>query len=104
MLGAHVKLQPVLVSEYSELFELLVVQVKVEGREIRVITGYGPQENLKADQIMPFFSKLEEEIVSAKLANKSIIIQMDGNSKLGKEVILNDPKEQSPNGAILAEL
>ena len=53
---------------------------------------------------MPFFSKLEEEIVSAKLANKSIIIQMDGNSKLGKEVILNDPKEQSPNGAILAEL
>ena len=75
MLGAHVRLQPVLISEYSETFEMLVVQVKVEGREIRVITGYGPQENIKADKAMPFFSKLEEEIVSTKLANKSIIIQ-----------------------------
>ena len=74
MLGAHVKLQPNLISEYSETFEMLVVQVRVEGREIRIITGYGPQENLKADKTMPFFSKLEEEVVSAKLANKSIII------------------------------
>ena len=104
MLGAHVKLQPVLISEYSETFELLVVQVKVEGREIRLITGYGPQENQTTDKTMPFFSKLEEEIVCAKLANKSVIIQMDANSKLGREVIPNDPKNQSPNGAILSDI
>ena len=104
MLGAHVKLQPVLINEYSETFEMLVVQVRVEGKEIRVITGYGPQENLKPDKTMPFFSKLEEEVVSAKLANKSIIIQIDANSKLGKSVIPKDPKDQSPNGAILADI
>jgi hypothetical protein len=104
MIGAHVKLQPVLVSEYSETFEMLVIQVRVDGREIRVITGYGPQENIKADKAMPFFSKLEEEIVSAKLANKSIIIQLDANSKLGKNVIPKDPKDQSPNGAVLADI
>ena len=104
MLGVHVKLKPVLISEYSDTFEMLVVQVKVEGKEIRVITGYGPQENLTTDKVMPFFSKLEEEIVSAKLANISVIIQMDANSKLGKELIPNDPKEQSPNGAILSEI
>ena len=40
MLGVHVKLQSVLISEYSDTFEMLVVRVKVEGREIRVITGY----------------------------------------------------------------
>ena len=104
MLGAHVKLQPVLISEYSETFEMLVVKVKVEGREIRLITGYGPQENQTADKTMPFFSKLEEEIVCAKLANKSVIIQMDANSKLGKEVIPGDPKNQSPNGEIVSDI
>ena len=104
MLGAHVKLQPVLINEYSETFEMLVVQVKVEGREIRVITGYGPQENIKTEKAMPFFSKLEEEIISAKLANKSIIIQLDANSKLGKNVIPKDTKDQSPNGAVLADI
>ena len=104
MLGAHVMLQPILISEYNEEFEMLVVQVKVEGREIRVITGYGPQENQKSEKIMPFFTKLEEEIVSAKLAKKSLIIQMDANSKLGKEIIPNDPREQSPNGVILCDI
>ena len=103
MLEAHMKLQPVLISEYSETFEMLLVQVRVEGREIRVITGYGPQENLTADKTMPFLSKLEEEVVSAKLANKSIIIQVDAYSKLGKHVIPKDPKEQIPNGAVLAD-
>ena len=53
---------------------------------------------------MPFFTKLEEEIVSAKLANKAIIIQMDANSKLGKEIVPNNPKEQSQNGKVLAEI
>ena len=53
---------------------------------------------------MPFFSKLEEEVVSAKLPNKSIIIQIDANSKLGESVIPKDPKEQTPDGAVLADI
>ena len=79
----------------------MTIQIKAS-KEARVIVGYGPQENLPTVQRMPFFATLEEEIVSAKLANKSIIIQMDANSKLGKELIPNDPKDQSPNGAVLA--
>ena len=104
MLGAHLTLQPILISEYNEDFEMLVIQVKVEATEIRVITGYGPQENQKRDKIMPFFTKLEEESVSAKLAKKSLVIQMDANSKLGKEVIPHNPREQSTNGAILVDI
>ena len=104
MLGAHMKLHPILISEYSDTFEMLVVQIKVDGREVRVITGYGPQKNLSLDKIMPFFSKLEKEIISAKLANKSIIIQMDANSKLGNKIIPQDPNEQTPNGAVLSDI
>ena len=104
MMGIHVNLQPVLISEYSSTFELIVVQIKVKNKELRVITGYGPQENLSTKERMPFFTKLEEEIVSAKLANKSIIIQMDANSKLGNTIIPNDPKQQSQNGVVLAEI
>ena len=35
------------------------------------------------------------------MAGKSVIIQMDANSKLGKEIIPNNPKAQSPNGKVL---
>ena len=70
MIGVHMNLKPVLISEHSELFELLVVQVKYKGRDIRVMTGYGLQESPNPDLTMPFISKLEEEIISAKLGNK----------------------------------
>ena len=38
----------------------------------------------------------------AKVANLSIILQLDANSKLGKDYIKNDPHSQTPNGAVLA--
>ena len=104
MLGVHVSQKPVLISEYSEIFELLVVQVEVGRNQIRVMSGYGPQENLETDKRMPFFSVLEEEVVRAKVANKSIIIQLDANSKLGKDMIPGDPHDQTPNGAALAAI
>ena len=44
-IGAHKALNPVLIEEYSEDFELLVVEIKVNNKEIRIITGYGPQES-----------------------------------------------------------
>ena len=100
MLGVHVSLQPVLVSEYCDTFEMIVVEIKAS-KDVRLIVGYGPQENIPVAERMPFFATLEEEIVSAKMAGKSIIIQMDANSKLGKEIIPKDPKAQSPNGKVL---
>ena len=104
MLGVHVSHKPILISEYSDIFELLVVQVEVGSKGFRVMTGYGPQENVDPDKRMPFFAALEEEVVRARCANKSIIIQMDANSKLGKEFIPGDPHDQTPNGAALAAI
>ena len=74
MMGVHMDLNPILISEHSELFEMLVVQVTVDNKDFRIITGYGPQENIEISKRMPFFAKLEEEVLSAKLGNKSLVI------------------------------
>ena len=50
---------------------------------------------------MPFVATLEEDIMSAKMPGKSVIIQIDANSKLGKQIIQNYPNEQSQNGKVL---
>ena len=47
LIGVHKGLDPVLIEEYSEDFELLVVEVKFGGKDVRIISGYGPQENWK---------------------------------------------------------
>ena len=76
--------------------------MNVGGKEIRVISGYGPQECWSVEERMPFFQVLEEEISKAELAGKSIMIGFDANSKLGQDWIDQDPHQQSPNGRILA--
>ena len=53
---------------------------------------------------MPFFIALETEIEKAALADRSVIIEMDANAKLGKKYIKGDPHEISPNGQILAQI
>ena len=76
--------------------------ITVGRRDIRVISGYGPQESWKPEDKMPFFVSLEEEVPKAEIAGKPVIIGFDANSKLGPEWIINDPHSQSPNGEILA--
>ena len=101
MIGAHDSLSPILIKEYSEQFELLVIEITIQEKDVRVITGYGPQESWKSDDKMPFFQALEEEIAKAEIAGKSILIGLDANSKLGPEWITKDPHNQSHNGTIL---
>ena len=55
MLCVHVSHQPVLISEYCDKFEMIVVEIKVSNQDIRIIAAYGPQENLDVDERMPFF-------------------------------------------------
>ena len=104
MLGVHVGLEPVLIRECSETFELIVVEIKVCNTSMRVITGYGPQENWLEDEKMPFFSALEEEIAAAELEGKEVVITMDANSKLGSKYIEGDPHPMSDNGKILESI
>ena len=72
LIGAHKSHDPILIEEYLDEFELLVVDVTIGGKE--------------------------EEIVKAKSSNKLVYIQMDANSKLGPDMIKGDPHAQSDNG------
>ena len=47
---------------------------------------------------------LETGVEKAKLAGKSILIEMDANAKLGKQYIPKGRHEMSPNGTILASI
>ena len=47
---------------------------------------------------------LETEIVKARMSGKSVIIEIDSNSKLGSQYIPNDPHPISPNGKMLARV
>ena len=102
MLGIHKTLEPVLIEEYSDNFELIVTKIKVGNKEIRVMTGYGPQETWTDDEKIPSFIALEEEVTKANSTNKSIVIELDANSKLGRNYIEGDQKPMSANGVILS--
>ena len=45
LVACHKDLNPKLIEEYDDEFELPVVEIKLKGKQIRVISGYGPQEN-----------------------------------------------------------
>ena len=102
MIAVHHDLNPKLIEEYDDEFELLVVEIKTVEESIRVISGYGPQENWEEERRLPFFIALETEIEKATLAGKTVIIEMDANSKLGPNYIPEDPHDMTPNGALLA--
>ena len=90
MLGVHVGLEHVLISEYSEAFELLVVEVKEGNTEIGVFTGYGPQESWAESDKTAFYNALDEEIAPAEIEGKSVLIAFDANAKFGPVVIQGD--------------
>ena len=85
----HQDFNPKLIEEYNDPFELLIVEIEVDKRSIRVITGCGPQENWEESRRLSFFIALEAEIVKSELAGKAVIIEMDANSKLGEKYIPN---------------
>ena len=101
IIGAHKCLKPILIQEYSEEFELIVIEINVQGKQICVMSGYGPQETWSLEKIMPFFGALEEEISKAELAGRSVMVCFDANSKMGPEYIPGDPHVMSENGKII---
>ena len=104
LIASHISLNPKLIESYEDEFELLVVDLDLKEKKIRVISGYGPQENWSEEKRRPFFVALETEIEKANLAGKSVIIELDANAKMGKKYISGDPHDISPNGLILAAI
>ena len=87
----HEDLNTKLIEEYSEPFELLVVEIELQDRNVRIMTGGGPQENWDEVKRTPFFIAIEAKVEKAHMAGRSVIIEIDSNSKLGNAYIPNDP-------------
>ena len=58
IIGIHESMEPILIEDYSDEFELLVVEVKISNREIRIISGYGPQEGWDEEDRIQFYLAL----------------------------------------------
>ena len=63
MLGIHVFTKPVLISEYSDTFELIMVEVRVATKCIIIITGYGPQDSWEFDLKMQLRLHYKENLL-----------------------------------------
>ena len=70
----------------------MVVESKIDDLKALIINGYGPQEGNEVEATN-FMNKIDFEVKSAKLAGALICIEIDANSKLGKDIIKGDPKE-----------
>ena len=67
--------------------EILIVQCRVGNFNLRIVNAYAPQEDETSGETVDFWTKIEEEIVAAKDNDCLIIVQLDGNAKVGKNVI-----------------
>ena len=67
--------------------EVLVVEAIVANSKVRFINAYGPQEDDKDEVKEAFYSRLDQETKSSKLAGAMICLEMDANAKLGSGII-----------------
>ena len=93
MIGINkdIEKEPVDVSPQDDEAKILVVEIELKDLPIRFLTAYGPQEEDNEDKINKFYNSLEEEIIACEERNCGLIIELDCNAKLGKNIIQGDP-------------
>ena len=104
MIACLSSLDPVLIYEGDAECEVLVVQVTLKSKPLRVIAGYGPQECSPAVVRETYRNTVEEQVECAYLAGCMVLIAEDANAKLGPELLSNDPHTISENGKLLAAM
>ena len=55
LIAIHEDLNPKLIEEYNNPFELLVVEIEVQNKSLAIMTGVGPQENWNEEKQNYFF-------------------------------------------------
>ena len=96
-------LSPVWVAEGDDLVEILVVDIHIDSRSVRIINCYAPQECDSMERKIAFWARLHNEIFEAEEARISVIVQFDSNMHAGSDIIKNDPIKQIINGRLFAE-
>ena len=97
-------LNPVLITNSKDDIEIITVQAEIGKKKIRIINGYGPQEDDDIEKVINFWQEFEVEVIKAKDENCFVIIQMDANAKVGNSIIKDDPHTRSSNGKIMMDV
>ena len=100
-LSAH---KPTLIFEGDCECEVLVVQLVVGNKQLRIIAGYGPQECAPPVVREKYRSTIEAQIERSYLAACMVLVAEDANAKMGPTVIPGDPHPMSGNGRMLHEM
>ena len=64
--AADINLNPMLISNKDDENEILTIQVDIGKYKMRIINGYGPQEDDNNQKILGFWQEMEAEIIKAK--------------------------------------
>ena len=72
---SDVKLDPILVHVGSDNNEILTIEVNIEGNNVRIVNGYGPQEDSSDSLLLSFWQEMEQEIVKASNDSCNLLIQ-----------------------------
>ena len=99
--GIDKNIESALIREGDDTTEVIVIQIILEDMPIRIVVGYGPQENAVKERKNAFWDFLEEEAKQAESENQGLIIQIDGNLHAGPALIKKDPNTQNNNGKII---
>ena len=100
--AADEDLNPVLISTGEEDNEIITIEVNINEHRIRIINGYGPQEDEDSQRVLSFWQEIESEVMKAK--DDDCLIQMDANAKVGKEIIKDDPNQATNNGKLMLDI
>ena len=102
-LGVNKMFESTLLSEGDDETEAVSVLISVGGIPIRVIVGYGAQENASKEKKEKFWDFIEKEVIQAESEEQGVIIQIDGNLHAGSKLLKNDPNPQNQNGKLFMQ-
>ena len=102
-LGVHKRIESTLIRDGDDEVEVIAVHTLIGTMSVRIIVGYGPQENALVEKKRKFWDFLENEIQEAEALDQGIIFQMDGNLHAGASLIKNDPNIQNRNGKMFMD-
>ena len=80
------------------------MQAHLGNLNIRIFNGYGHQEGSNKDNILHVWHEIEKQTIIAKDEGCGVLLEVDANTKLGCNIIENDPNPISSNGQILFDM
>ena len=102
-LGVTKEIESTLIRDGDDETEVVSVQTILGEIPVRVVVGYGPQENATTEKKNKFWDFIENEVREAEMKDHGVIFQMDGNLHAGPGLIKGDPHTQNRNGRMFLE-